>query len=237
MFFEKNPLIINPDKSHRACLFLIDTSGAMNGEIINEISRVLNFFREEVKKNKTLCEILDIAVVEFSSTVQVIQEFAPVEYMEPIHLTAGGTSDLNCGLRIAIDKINERHRVYRRTGAIPYTPYLIVVTDDGISDSPIDDIAEEIRELEEKGKLRLFVMGTKGSTIENLRDLGLGNRIVQLDEHLLTQMLDYSLMSFGGGSYYEVDKDGNKHLKQRKREEQGLPPDVCDVNKGLNDWL
>lgn len=233
MCFENYPLIINPDKSHIACLFLIDSSGAMNGEILNDTLKALNTFREEIKNNKSVCEVLDVAVVEFNSTAHVIQEFVPVEYMEPVYLTVGGTSVLNYGLRIAIDKILERHRVYRRLSTLPYVPYLVVITDDGFPDSPVKDIAEEIRELEKKDILRLFVMGTKGSRMESLRDLGLGNRILLLDEHILSNMFDGVLMGMGGSHYYEIDKDGNKYLRERKQIGQDLPHEVV----GSEDWL
>lgn len=205
------PLIINPDKPHMACLFLIDTSMAMNGEIISNTAKIMNAFREEVRKNKPLCEILDISIVEFNSTGRVLQEFVPVEYMGYVCLVPSGTSDLNNGLRMAIDRILERLQLYHKMGILYYVPWLVLITDDGMPDSHIEDIAEKIRELEKEDILRLFVMATKGSNIDNLHDLGLSRRVVYFDECVLRTMFDNFLVDDGGGYYY-VDPNKNKYL-------------------------
>lgn len=205
------PLIINPDKPHMACLFLIDTSMAMNGEIISNTAKIMNAFREEVRKNKSLCEILDVSIVEFNSTGRVLQEFVPVEYMGYVCFVTSGTSDLNNGLRMAIDRILERHRVYHKIGTLYYVPWLVLITDNGMPDAHIEDIAEKISGLEKKDILRLFVMGTKGSNIDNLRDLWIGKRVVHFDECVLRTMFDNFLVD-DGGEYYYVDQNMYKYL-------------------------
>lgn len=38
-----------------------------------------------------------MAIVEFNTKVRVVQEFEPIEYMEPVSLEAGGGTDMNAG--------------------------------------------------------------------------------------------------------------------------------------------
>lgn len=190
-FSEDVPQIINPSLPHLACLFLVDTSGAMAGEQINDTLKALNTFRDEVKKNKPLCDVLDVAVVEFNSSAYVIQEFVPVEYMEPIYLTALGVSDMNSGLRTAVDMVLERSRIYRRMGTSSYVPWIMLITDDGWPVTPIADIADEIKDLEIKNKLRLCLVGTKVSRLEYILNLGLSRRACLLeDEHFFTRLIE-----------------------------------------------
>lgn len=231
-FSDNVPQIINPEKAHMACLFLVDTSGAMAGEQINDTLKALNTLRDEIKKNKSLCEVLDVAVVEFNSSVHVVQEFVPVEYMEPIYLTTYGVSDMNSGLITAVDKILERLRIYRRMGTIPYVPWIMLITNGGWPVTPIEDIANEISELESKGILRLWMIRTKGSQLEHIRNLGLSKRVLSLDKNFLIKMFFDLLRSPGDGKYYEKDSQGNYVLMRRERHSQELPSHI-----GVDDWI
>ncbi len=221
-------------------LFLIDTSMAMMGESINVTSQALNHFREEIKKNRYLCEILDIAVVEFNSTVHVVQDFAPLECMKPAFFFPSGSSDLNSGLTFATDMILEKSRLYRKNGIPQNIPWLIVITDDGGSDTPIVETANKIKELEERDAVRLWIMGTKESKIERIRELGLSKRILPLNGHTLTDLFEkgYKGLLFGG-EHYEYDEYGNKYfIKKRSVPEKGvsLPiPNAANIND--DDWL
>lgn len=237
MYKKSDSLIVNQDKCPMVVLFLIDTSGAMMGENINATSKALNHFREEIKKNRYLCEILDIAVVEFNSTVHVVQDFAPLECMEPAFFFPSGSSDLNSGLTFATDMILERSRLYRKNGIRQNIPWLIVITDDGGSATTIADTANKIKELEERDAVRLWIMGTKGSRIERIRELGLSKRIFPLNEHTLTDLFDKSLLL--GGGHYEYDEYGNKYfIKKRIVPEKGVSlPIPKAANITDDDWL
>ena len=66
------PKILNANESHMACLMLLDTSGSMAGTPIDELNKGLNKFREDVCKDDTTKEVLDVAVVEFNSDKRVV---------------------------------------------------------------------------------------------------------------------------------------------------------------------
>lgn len=100
------PKILNANESHMACLMLLDTSGSMAGTPIDELNKGLNKFREDVCKDDTTKEVLDVAVVEFNSDKRVVQNFVPVPYMEPVNLGAGGGTNMSPAIRTAIDMVN-----------------------------------------------------------------------------------------------------------------------------------
>ena len=154
------PQIVNASEPHMACLFLLDTSGSMQGEPIDELVSALNRFKIEVCEDKTTRDVLDVAIVEFNSTVNVVQEFVPIEYMEPVSLMARGGTDMNGGLRTAIDIIIERGRFYRRSGTQPYCPWIVMITD-GYPNDSIDNVAEEILSLDQQDKLRLWSLAVR----------------------------------------------------------------------------
>ena len=173
------PAIVNPNEPHMACLFLVDTSGSMYGEAIEELNAGLNRFKQEVCEDKATLSILDVAIVEFNSTVRTVQEFVPIGYMEPVNLVANGGTDMVGGLRKAIDMVNERARFYRRSGTEPYCPWIIMITD-GYPNDSIDAIAEEIQMLDNQDKLRLWSLAVEGADTKLLNKLGHGKRVLKL---------------------------------------------------------
>lgn len=106
------PAIVSASESHMACLLLVDTSGSMSGEAIDSLNKGLNKFKEDVCKDERTKAILDVAIVQFNSSVSVVQPWCPVQYMEPVNLIAGGGTDMEGGLRTAIDMVRERSRFY-----------------------------------------------------------------------------------------------------------------------------
>ena len=224
-FNDDVPQIVNASEPHMACLFLLDTSGSMAGEPINELMSALNRFKIEVCEDKTTRDVLDVAIVEFNSTVKVVQEFVPIEYMEPVSLTAYGGTDMNGGLHTAIDMIVERGRFYRRSGTQPYCPWIVMITD-GYPNDSIDNVAEEILTLDQQDKLRLWSLAVKGADTKLLNRLGHGKRVLTLDGYDFYKFFDWVNKSMRSIS---VSSPGEKARGQE------LPD---NVNKAIDDdWM
>jgi len=178
--FGKVPEIVSASEPHMALVFLVDTSGSMGGEPIDELNKGLNRFRTEVCENKQTREILDVAIVEFNSTYSVVQEFVPVEYMEPVNLTVKGSTQMSPAIEKALDMVNERSRFYRRTGTEPYKPWVLLISD-GAPDYN-DDItaaAQKIRQMEEDGKVSFRSLGVEGYDPQVLHTLS-GPKVMKL---------------------------------------------------------
>lgn len=190
------PRIVNANESHMACLFLLDTSGSMAGmggtgtRPIDELISALNRFKPEVCEDPATRDILDVAIVEFNTEVRIVQDFVPIEYMEPVSLEARGGTNMTAGLRTAIDMVTERARFYRRSGAQPYCPWIIMITD-GYPSNSIDNIAEEILNLDQEDKLRLWSLAVQGADINLLNRLGHGKRVLALHGYDFTGFFDW----------------------------------------------
>lgn len=189
-FGEDAPAIVNASEHHMACLFLVDTSGSMSGEPIRELTEGLNTFKQQVCEDKTTRDVLDVAIVEFNTDIQVIQPFIPVEYMEPINLEARGGTNMGAALRVAIDMVDERYRFYRHTGTEPYCPWIVMITDGCPGDS-IDGIAEEILSLDQQDKMRLWSLAVQGADTKLLNKLGHGKRVLTLKGYDFSKFFDW----------------------------------------------
>ena len=61
------------------CVLLLDTSKSMNGDRIAALNKGLQAFRDELIKDPLARQRVEIAVVTFGGTVQVIQHFVTVD--------------------------------------------------------------------------------------------------------------------------------------------------------------
>lgn len=191
------PQIVNASEHHMALLFLLDTSGSMGAAIpgqnttpIAELTDALNRFKIEVCKDEHTKDILDVAIVEFNNTYKVIQEFSPIEYMKPVELNAYGQTYMTEALEVAVNMVTERSRFYRRSGAEPYKPWIILISDG----APFDDIrgvAQKINDLAAEEKLAFWSLAVPGANNEVLHMLS-GKRVLNLAGYDFKGFLDWA---------------------------------------------
>jgi len=152
------PTIINASESHMALVFVLDVSSSMSGEPINQLNAGVNRFKEEVCRDKQTRDILDVAIIRFNHEFSVVQDFVPVEYMDHVSLTAGGSTKYAAPIFEALKMVDERSRFYRRSGSEPYKPWIILITDG----APLDDITDAVREvknMQDAEKVRFLAAG------------------------------------------------------------------------------
>ena len=187
---EETPTIKNASEPHMALVFLLDTSGSMSGEPIRNLNEGLNRFKIEVcEKNKQTREILDIAIVEFNSNCRVVQDFVPIEYMDNVDLTATGGTNMSPAIREALRMVDERSRFYRRTGTEPYKPWVILVSD-GAPGDDITAVTQEIKAMEEAGKVSFRSLGVEGYDPNILHTL-CGPKVMKLEGYDFTSFFDW----------------------------------------------
>ena len=221
-FYGDAPPIINASEPHMACLLLLDTSGSMYGEPIAELNSGLNRFKDEVCRDKETRDILDIAIIEFNSTHNVVQEFVPVEQMKAVDLTANGGTEMSPAIQTAIDMVDERSRFYRRMGTEPYKPWIVMITDGAPTDN-VSAIADVIHAKEEEGKLKFFALGVDRYDSRTLHLLA-GKKVMKLREHDFTSFFNW------------VNKSMRSVSQSSPGEKVSLPNLPETVDKDVSDW-
>jgi len=212
------------NEPHRACLFLVDTSSSMRGKSINSVNAELDKFKEEVCRNERIKNILDVAIVEFNTTVRCVQMWCPVEYMQSVNLTADGSSDVSNGLKKAIDMVQERNNLYYEiAGTTPYEPWIVMITD-GYFNNSIDEITADIAKLEKEDKLHLWSFAVEGADIFILNKL-CGRKVLRL------KTLNFS------GLFDWINTSGNPISEKFPGENENVVrlPEYAD--KFTGDWM
>jgi len=182
------PRIANPGEAHLACVLLLDTSGSMEGAPIYSLNMALQNFKDRLSMDEMAQKRVDVAIVEFNSVARLVQDFTPVSMMQPIILSATGTTAMSQGINMAIDLVKQRNRFYNELGTPVYKPWIFMITD-GVPDldDDIDGAILRIQEEETKGsygKLKFFALGVPGFEksvlIELTRHQGANPRIMEL---------------------------------------------------------
>ncbi len=216
------PSIVNASEPHMACLLLLDTSGSMYGNPIDELNAGLNKFKADVCEDKTTRDVLDIAIVEFNSSPSEVQEFVPIEYMKPVTLKAGGGTNMTPAIRQAVDMVTNRSRFYRLSGTEPYKPWIILISDGAPTDD-ITEVAKEIQSLEEDGKLKFFSLGVGEYDPKTLHMLS-GPKVMKLKGYDFTSFFDW------------VNKSMRSVSVSSPGQAVSLPALPAAVDKDVSDW-
>ncbi len=190
--FSEAPMIVSASEPHMAFLFLVDVSGSMSGKAIKNLNSALEYFKEAVCQDEQSTQILDVAVVAFNHEVQVVQPFAPVQYMENIELKATGGTDISAGVEVALNMVDDRSRFYRENGTEPYKPWIFMISDGAGGD--VSQVAQKVQEREAQGNLQFFSLGVAGYDSNTLHQL-CGKKVYKLDGYDFRGMFDWAVKS------------------------------------------
>lgn len=154
------------------CVLLIDTSFSMEGESIKELNEGLQLFQRQVLKDLTTTARLEICIITFDSNIKLIQNFALLDSFDMPTLFVEGTTKMVEGLKVAIQKIEERKDYYKNTHQQYYRPYIILITDGAPDpDQNIEEIKEDILQGEDGNHFVFWAFGVEQADMQMLRKI------------------------------------------------------------------
>lgn len=173
------PLPIPPTASpdpRVPCVIVLDKSGSMAGDKIDQLNAAMGAFGEFLKSDKRTAANAEFAVVTVGDTVEVAVPFTPAGGFKPPVLVAYGNTPLGAGCLTALQLLNERLALYRETELEHHTPWFMVLTDGGenVDHGQFAAAGHLIRRLEGAEKLRFFAVGVEGAAMGQLQTLTTG---------------------------------------------------------------
>lgn len=137
--------------------FVLDSSGAMAGEPIHKLNKAIAKFYSDVKEDCQLMGGHEIAIIDFSSTVELKKYPSLLEKDEkPPLLIARGCASLNTAVREATQLVEERKDYYKNNCISYCQPWIILITSGASKDGDVADLANQI-ELDTKDKKYVFL--------------------------------------------------------------------------------
>ena len=160
----------NPDP-RCPCVLLLDVSSSMQGDAIKALNEGLKAFQREVSGDMIAARRVEIAIVTFGSSANVVQDFVTVDQFLPPELNAGGQTFLGAGIDTALNLLEQRKAAYRNSGVAYYRPWVFLITDGapvGEPDAAVESSRTRLVAEQESGKLVFFAVGTESADFQRL---------------------------------------------------------------------
>ncbi len=166
------------------CLLLLDKSGSMSGEPINELNSGLLTFKEELLTDSLAVKRVEVAIITFGP-VKIENDFHTAPNFFPPNLQADGdtpmgeaikqgiemiTPPMGEAIKQGIEMITQRKEVYKTNGISYFRPWIFLITDG----APTDDwkrSAAMVREGESGKSFAFFAVGVQNAKMQILTQI------------------------------------------------------------------
>lgn len=151
------------------CVLLLDTSGSMQGEPVEELNRGLRAFRDELFNDSLSMKRVEIAVVTFGP-VRVLQDFTTADLFAPPRLEASGDTPLAAAVSRGLSLLRERKQILRDNGIKLFRPWVFLITDGEPTDN-WQHLPQIVRAGEENKSFSFFALGVANADFNVLRKI------------------------------------------------------------------
>lgn len=148
-------------------VLLLDTSGSMSGDRIDELNAGLASFKQDVEKDTTASLRVEVAIITFDSSVHIVQDFVTMDNFYPPQLTTSGTTSMGEGIELALNEVESRKAIYKSNGIQYYQPWVFLITDGGPTDS-WQSAAQRVRQADADRKISFYAVGVQGADMNIL---------------------------------------------------------------------
>lgn len=164
------PEFIDNPEPRCPVVFLLDTSASMQGEPIRELNEGIVVFNESVRRDSLSSLRVEVAIITFGETVQLVQDFVTISQFYPPKLETKGRTPMGEAVVYALDILEDRKITYRRNNIQYYQPWVFLITDGAPTDT-LHQAAQRVNQAENGKKLSFFAVGVKGANFDALRQI------------------------------------------------------------------
>jgi uncharacterized protein YegL len=216
----------NPDP-RIACALLLDTSGSMTGEPIEQLNRGFKLFCDEIRDDELAKKRAEITVITFGGAARVEIPFTEGRDLQAKDLEAGGATPLGAALNIALDQLAEQKAAYKEAGLEYYRPWLFVLTDGAPTDREVfAAAADRVRQAEASRGVSVFGIGIgEGANMTRLKELSAQRTPLRLDGLSFREFFSWLSASLGAASASNAFGSSDSGVAQAEAADQiPLPP-------------
>jgi len=116
------------------CILLLDISGSMQDEPILALTQGIEVFSKDLKSDPLTASRVEIAIITFGESVQVVQDFVKAADFAPPHFVPAGNTPMGEAVVQAFKLLDKREGEYSAQGIPHYRPWIILITDGEPSD-------------------------------------------------------------------------------------------------------
>jgi uncharacterized protein YegL len=167
--FGTNDFAENPEP-RCPCILVLDVSGSMNGQPINQLNAGLATFKDELITDSLASKRVEVAVVTFGGQVQTICDFTTAAHFQPPTLVASGETPMGAAIHQALDLLAQRKATYNANGIAKFRPWVFLITDGAPTDEYLS-AAAKVKHGEESKAFAFFAIGVEGARLDILKQI------------------------------------------------------------------
>ncbi|OAI41461.1 hypothetical protein AYO40_03120 [Planctomycetaceae bacterium SCGC AG-212-D15] len=167
--FGTNDFAENPEP-RCPCVLLLDVSGSMAGEPINELNKGIVQFKDELVADGLAAKRVEVSIITFGGMVQTACDFTTPAHFVPPVLAADGDTPLGTAVNMGLDLLERRKHTYRSNGIAYYRPWIFLITDGAPTDE-WNSGAIRVKKGEDKKEFAFFTVGVEGANYDVLAQL------------------------------------------------------------------
>ncbi len=152
------------------CVLILDTSASMEGDAIAELNAGLATLRVELLQDRLACKRVELAVVTFGGTADVVCQFGNVETFQPPLLAAKGGTPMGEAVERALALLEARKEQYRQSGVPYYRPWAFLITDGAPTDK-WNKASRLVADAEHRKQIAFYGVGVEGADMDMLAQL------------------------------------------------------------------
>ncbi|QFS47691.1 vWA domain-containing protein [Nostoc sphaeroides] len=164
------PEFVENPENRCPVILLLDTSGSMSGQPIQELNRGLAAFKQDVLKDSQASLSVEVAIITFGPIVKLTQDFVTIDQFTPPTLEVDGRTPMGAAIEYALDFLESRKQTYKDNGILYYRPWVFLITDGAPNDS-WESAAQRLRQAEAQSRLSFFAVGVKGADMNILKQI------------------------------------------------------------------
>lgn len=136
-------------------VLLLDASGSMSGQPINELNAAVKQFIRETQGDEAASMSVDLEVIAYADDAERVLPFTPIANVSalPGDIDAAGMTSMGKAIEMAEADLRTRRELYRAKGISSYRPWVVLMTDGGPNDS-WEAPADRFRRAAERGKFQ-----------------------------------------------------------------------------------
>lgn len=167
--FGTNDFAVNPEP-RLPCILLLDVSGSMQGQPIQELNDGVQVYRNELTTDPLAAKRVEVALVTFGGPPTVVCDFTTCELFHPPYLRADGDTPMGAAIEQAVAMIGQRKQAYRDNGIAYFRPWIFMITDGEPTDA-WERAAEKVHQGEEARHFAFFAVGVQNANLGVLRQI------------------------------------------------------------------
>lgn len=168
--FGENSVFAENPEPRCPCVLLLDVSGSMKGQPVDELNQGIRVFKDELMADEMAAKRVEVAIVTFGP-VQTATEFQTADVFEAPVLEARGDTPIGAAIEAGLALLDQRKQAYRRNGIAYYRPWIFLITDGGPTDY-WKAAADKVKAGEAANHFSFFSVGVEGARFDILSQIG-----------------------------------------------------------------